>query len=331
MRSRFNLLWLVWVLLAVTACAPIVSATPTPSPTTAGSTLFGVFEGITPCSALTRPLPQIPADTHCEQMIWKFTLYEDPATGSPTTYTLNSAYGVPQPNTPGLSGGGTAVAMEGNWTIVRGIKMDPDAVVYRLNPDDPETVVSFLKISDNILHVLNRDESLMVGNGGWSYSINRTDNRAPIEVEPRPASVPDPPPRPSSPPMPEGSSVLGVFEGRTRCHALVYEFTQIAPDPYCARIKWRLTLYQDQGTGAPTAYLYEGTSTLCAGAWSIVQGIPGDPGAIIYQLELDAGPEPVSFLKVDENHLFLLDRELDFLVGDALFSYTLSRTDNSSQ
>jgi hypothetical protein len=40
---------------------------------------------------------------------------------------------------------------------------------------------------------------------------------------------------------------------------------------------------------------------------------------------------PVSLLKADENHLFFLDRELSLLVGNALFSYTLSRIDTEAK
>lgn len=152
MKSLSNLLLLAGMLLTVTACVTVISQATTPSPVTTDPSIHGVFEGITPCSYLTRPLPQIPADTNCEQMIWKFTLYQDPATGTPTTYTLNSAYGVPQQGTPGLVGGGTAIAMEGSWAIVKGTKLDPAAVVYQLNSDNIQPAVSFLKLDDRPRH-----------------------------------------------------------------------------------------------------------------------------------------------------------------------------------
>jgi hypothetical protein len=124
---------------------------------------------------------------------------------------------------------------------------------------------------------------------------------------------------------------MGVFEGRTPCPDIVFEFTKMAPYPGCMKIKWRLTLYQDQATGAPSTYLYQGATTIREGAWTIVRGTDSDPEAAVYQLHLDNSQKPVSFLKADENHLFLLDRELNFLVGDALFSYTLSRTDEQER
>ena len=68
-----------------------------------------------------------------------------------------------------------------------------------------------------------------------------------------------------------------------------------------------------------------GTSTIREGTWTILQGMQGDPDAVVYQLDLEGSKRPVSFLIADENHLFLLDRDLKLLVGNALFSYTLSR------
>ena len=178
-------------------------------------------------------------------MIWEFTLFQDSATGTPTTYQLDAAYGVPKQNTTGLDKGGTPITMEGKWAMVKGTGADPNAVVYQLNPEDPQMTVSFLKVGEDILHVLHPDMRLMVGNAGWSYTINRTDNRPAPRI-----IVPAEPPSSSTPlvipPMPEGSSVLGVFEGRTPCDKVVFEFTGIPPHEGCFKVKWQLTLYQDQ-------------------------------------------------------------------------------------
>ncbi len=186
MKALFNFLLAAWVLLTVTACATAASQNATPSPVPAGSRIRGVFQGITPCSDLARPLPQIPENSHCEQMIWNIIFYQDLKTGVPTTYTLNSAYGVPQQGTTGLAGGGTAIEMKGRWTIETGTKKNPDAVVYQLNPENPQTTVSFLKISDAMLHVLSSDRTLLVGNGAWSYTLNRTDDRIPTQASEQP-------------------------------------------------------------------------------------------------------------------------------------------------
>ena len=332
MKSRFYLFLRVALLWAVTACAPGGIQTPTNTlpPTPSGSARYAVFEGTTACSSLTRPLPQIPEDTDCELMIWKIILYQDSATGSPTTYVLESTYGPSQPNSLGPAGGGTPISMEGDWDIGKGTKTDPEAQVYQLYSADSQVAVSFMKMSEDILHILNRDKTLMVGNAAWSYTLNRTDNRPPIDMDGPVGSGPEAT-RPPIPTMPPGSSVLGVYEGRSPCHEVVFEILKVAPFPNCLKTKLRVTLYQDQETGAPSGYMVMGTSTVREGTWTILQGTPDDPDAVVYQLHLEGSQEPASFLKADENHLFLLDQDLNLLVGNALFSYTFSRIEKPAQ
>ena len=326
MKPRFNRFLVAAALLAIPACAPGIAQTPTATapPLPAGSSLRGVFEGTTACSAQTRPLPQIPEDTDCELMIWKIILYQDSTTGAPTTYMLESTYGPSQPNSLGPAGGGTPLSMQGTWSIVSGTKADPDAQVYQLHSGDTRVAVSFAKMSDDILHILNSDGTLMLGNAAWSDTLNRTDNRSPL-VRDAPVSSGPEATRPPIPTTPPGSSVLAAYEGRSPCDELVFEMLKVSPFPNCLKLKSRLTLYVDQATGAPSSYMYMGTSTIREGAWTIVEGREGDPDAIVYQLQLENSERPVSFLKADENHLFLLDRDLNLLVGNALFSYTLSR------
>ena len=120
MKHPLNLILSAVLLATVTACANVSTQLPTPistqqmpapSPALVGSELYGVFQANTPCSAQARPLPQIPADVNCEQMKWNLVLYQDPQTGTPTTYQLNSTYGLAKPNTKDLVDGGTPIDM----------------------------------------------------------------------------------------------------------------------------------------------------------------------------------------------------------------------------
>ena len=61
------------------------------------------------------------------------------------------------------------------------------------------------------------------------------------------------------------------------------------------------------------------------GKWSIVKGTKGDPDAEVYQLDTDDQNGFLSFLKVDDNILFFLDKDRELLVGNEHFSYTLNR------
>lgn len=321
-----------FTILTISACANLNSQTSTPSPIPPkGSEIHSIFSGVTPCSAGAGALPQIPPDTDCEQMIWNLVLYHDPQTGTPTTYRLNSAYGLSKPNTNELVDGGTSIVMEGTWAITTGTKNNPYATVYQINPDDPQTAVSFLKVGGNLLHVLNSEKALLVGNGAWSYTLNRMDDQNPLQPVISADTFPEPAVRPPLPPVPIGSSVFGVFDGRTPCHDLIVEFMQTTPFPGCLKIKLRLTLYQDSVTNAPGGFLLIGTSTYREGMWGILLGMDNTPDTVIYQLYADDGQRPVSLLRVDENHLFLLDGDLNLLVGNELFSYTLSRIDPGVQ
>jgi hypothetical protein len=141
------------------------------------SNVMGVFVASTPCSEGTRPLPRIPVKADCEFIIWNLTLYQDPKTSTPTTYKLNYTYGLSQPSTPGFIGGGTKVEMEGKWTIVKGAGSNAGAIVYQLDTDRPNTSISFLKLNENLLHLLDSDKRLMIGNAGFSYTLNKLRNR----------------------------------------------------------------------------------------------------------------------------------------------------------
>jgi hypothetical protein len=332
MRSLVNFLPSFLILISITACTKVNSSAsniPTIPPTIStvektDTEMFGVFEGITPCSSLTTPLPQIPKDSDCEQMIWKIVLYHDAVSGMPTTYELNSAYGLSQPNSNGLAGGGTEVVMTGIWEIIKGNTAYPNAIIYQLNSDQPRDSVSLIKISDDVLHILSEDGMLLVGHGAWSYTLNRTDTH-PYQAISNPGSAPIAQIPLVTPTVSPDSSVLGVFEGRTPCHEIVFKMLGVQAYERCLKIKLKLTLYQD-GAGAPDTYTLQGTSTIQTGTWKITQGTKTNGDAIIYQLYSTESQNPVSWLKIDDNHLFLLDQNTNLLVGNALFSYTLSRT-----
>jgi hypothetical protein len=325
MKFCFRLFPATLTILVLSACAGISLQKPTPTPVPRGPEIRGVFEGNTPCDPGAKSLFQIPADSDCDQMIWSVTFNQDPQTENPTTYVLKTAYGMSKQGTNDLVGGGTSITMEGKWTISTGTKSDADATVYQINPADPARTLSFLKVNENLIHVLSKDNTMLVGNGAWSYTLDRMDNQSPASL--KVVNPPQPPTRPPAPPMPEGSSVFGVFDGRTPCHELVIEFTQNPSPSNCLKVKWRLTLYQDAATRSPSSYLFMGTSNYREGSWTIVQGMDGDPNAVVYQLQVREAQQPISFLRVDENNLFMMDRSMNLLVGNELFSYTLSRNE----
>jgi len=124
-----------------------------------------------------------------------------------------------------------------------------------------------------------------------------------------------------------GPHVYGVFAGRTACQEFMKELNLDA-NPNCIKRKMKIIFYQDPATGKPTTYETKGMGKWSGkGKWFILQGTPNNAGATVFQVELD--PKTSLFLlKGDDNVLFILDRNKNFLLGNAKFSYTLNRTKN---
>lgn len=124
-----------------------------------------------------------------------------------------------------------------------------------------------------------------------------------------------------------GPHVYGVFAGRTACQEFMKELN-LETNPNCIKRKMKIILYQDPATGNPTTYETKGMAKWSGkGKWFILQGTPTNPGATVFQVVLDAKTS-LYLLKGDDNVLFILDRNKNFLVGNEKFSYTLNRAKN---
>jgi hypothetical protein len=280
--------------------------------------LFGVFVGSSPGGESISPLLHIPADLE-PPIQWKLTLYQDPKSQVPAGYKLRCDYTAASSKASAKRGTQSRLEKEGTWRLAKGTKVNPDAVAYEL-----DGLLSLFKVDENILHVLNPDRGLMVGNGGWSFTLNRATA----------AEKPEPPPPANAPevsytlsPLATGPAVYGVFEGRSPCVGIAREL-EIGLDLHRMKAKWRVTLYQNPETKVPTTYKVEGTlhkRSAREGSWAIIHGMEADPTAIVYRLEPAKEEEALFLLKGDDNVLFFLDQKRKPLVGHADFSYTLNR------
>lgn len=306
----------------------ILIATCAPARPSAQSKL-GVFVGTSPCDAVARRPLGIAATADCEMIKWNLTLHQETGTLAPTTYELNFAYGMTQPNTTGFKSGGTKALRKGKWSIAQGTRTDSGLLVYKLDGTRSEESMSFVKLDENLLHLLDADRSLAVGHAGWSYTLSRTEK---LRVPTDPPDPGSPPAQPTSPanlssPGTTASSVLGRFAGRSPCVEVAREMNQTV-EANCIKVKWDLTLYQDAKTLAPTTYKLDGTlyrDQTRKGTWKMIRGISTNPGAVIFQLDPDATQGSLLFLKADDNILYFLDRSRNLLVGNQDFSYTLNR------
>src|SRR5687767_418170 len=132
------------------------------------------FVGTTPCDIRSREfLGSLTTNSPCHSITWHLRLFEDPKTRRPATYTLVANYGLPGRNDPNQIEDGPTVKLEGRWEIDHGHKANPRAAVYRIHGTNVQKSVSLGRVGEHLFHFLNPDKSLMIGNAGWSYTLNR--------------------------------------------------------------------------------------------------------------------------------------------------------------
>lgn len=301
-------------LVLLTACTDVSGSTPEPvvrttqsaareSSDTRSSTsgAGAIYRATTPCDVITRPVPRMAPGARCEMATWNLNLRGD------GRYTLDAAYGLSEPNTLGMRNGGTPVSLAGTWSA------EQDLIT--LATDDPMVAVRLLQVGSDLLHLVGADGRLLVGNGAWSYTLNRVG-----EAGRRTAVVAS---------THDGTSGPGggVFEGRSPCTAEVKPFTQDLV-PGCSRLKWRLTLRLD-ASRQPAEYVsgVVGRSDATKGEWRIRLGLAGFPAAVVYEIRPSGSRQWLALLLVGGNNLFILGEDRQLLVGDENWSYTLSRTD----
>ena len=124
-----------------------------------------------------------------------------------------------------------------------------------------------------------------------------------------------------------GDPIFAVFEGRIPCT----DPEQIG----CEKIKIALVLYHGSKSKAPTTYklarVYvatspEGSRVVVDGALTVTHGTKLDPNATVYRLDASAPREFQAYWAIDQNILFILDKDLNPKVGTAGWSYVLNRT-----
>ena len=139
---------------ASTSTAPgMLSATDSVS---SKDSLFGVFEGRTPCGPIATGFTGFPAQ-NCEKIKWRLTLYRDAVARRPTTWIYD----------------GTRTTRRGTWEIAPVSGADGSRAIYHLNAEGGGRVLSLLSIDESVLLLLDRELKVVAGDASWSYALNR--------------------------------------------------------------------------------------------------------------------------------------------------------------
>jgi hypothetical protein len=248
------------------------------------------FTGSTPANPVIRSFLGMLMSDSVDFIRWKLTIGDD-------KYQLNCNYGIGKPNTNGFYNGG-------KWVQLSGAVKEEKNYFWLQNGNK---TLALAKLNNSLLHLVDIDRSLLAGNGGWSYTLNRipvplvTDEMSFVRKQ---ISLKD----------------SMAFHGRTPC----LEFGEKPKSSNCNKMKWAVVLYADPKTNKPTQYFIRGTVLNHegrTGTWVINES---KDGRVIYSLNTEKG-SPLYFVMPDENVFIITDKQGKLLIGDADFSYTLSR------
>jgi hypothetical protein len=233
---------------------------------------------------------------------------------------------MPIPGSPNHLDAGRELTVSGTWSSSLGAGAHKGRTIYTLTTGGRSLRLALFE--SGVAQMLTADSRLMVGNAGWSYTLNpreRSVARAPRQMEALEAGA-----------GAEASvyrGLAGDFEGRTPCQE-ISKVLNLAVDAGCTKLKWGLKLFEDPATGRPANYELGGTvyrdgelqrATPRTGKWSVLRD--RSSGALIYRLERDEAGNYMLLMRADENVLFFLDQEGNALVGNRSFSYTLNRVE----
>lgn len=265
-----------------------------------------VLVGCTPGDPLIKSVLNIFYKTNVDFIRWNLTL-KSTVTGF-NTFILNLNYGESKPNTLGFKEGGEKLYLEGTYDVSTITEGNLKRTIYQLKCNNSKiNIISFVKLNENLYHLLSPGKKLLVGNGEWSYTLSR---KTPVDSNVLPQLT-----IPSVLLMDTITQI--VYEGRTPCQ-----------DPGCSKIKWRLTLNRDPATLLPTTYVLLRISdkqSEVQGNWSITKGSPSNSEAVIYRLDPENPEKTIALFAADRNVIFFLDKTSQLIIGNGDFSYTLNK------
>ena len=253
-----------------------------------------IYEGSTPAHPDVRKFLGISLTDSIDFIRWKFMMNSN-------QYKLSCQYGLGKAGTSGFVDE-KKVEFSGNLT--------KQGSYYNLQQKDKSFYM--LAINSNLLHLLDKNKTLLIGNGGYSYTLNIN---SPVKTDQ--FNLP-------SKQTPVESSM--AFEGRTPCQELS-TLLALQKGAACDKLKWYIILYMDSLTGKPSHYIKRGTAfrNQAEGKdkWEVLRS---KDGRVIYKLHLEKQNSAIYLLKADNNILLFTDAQGNLLVGDENFSYTLNRT-----
>lgn len=269
-----------------------------------------VYAGCTPGDGEIRQMLNIPANAVVDFIRWNLVLQKD------QRFALNISYGESRPNTLALKPDSIRKTIIGTYTI----DLKPEKAAFRevlgFKAKEGDVQFQLVRVTANLFHFLTGDDQWMVGNGGWSFQLNR---KTPV--------ISDDLFIHSS--LADDTSRLMVFEGRTPCQPIASGHPEMKRSDACFKLKWKLTLHRDPVSKQPTGYSFrkviDNEPRQVEGSWAMRRGTGALNGTVIYTVGTENPETAMSFLVGDDNILIFLDKQMKPYPGNEHFSVALNR------
>jgi hypothetical protein len=147
------------------------------------------YTASTPAGATVRNFLGISLTDSIDFIRWKLKITDS------KEFDLTCSYGISKPNTNGFLDEKKA-ALKGT------VKLSGEILSLNANGK----LMSMQVLNTNIMHLLNPDGTMMVGNGGWSYTLNSINQAPSIEIKLTAKNI--------------NFTDSIVFEGRTPCRGV---------------------------------------------------------------------------------------------------------------
>lgn len=160
MPSRFYLFAMVLLSCANFSC----------SQTSKHLTAAKLFVGSTPADAYIRNTLRVPETDNCEFIKWELNLAD--TSQHPLRFELLARYGKSKPNTNGFEDE-HRIQLKGVYHIEPGTPASSRRRAFLLTSERLSQPIVLMEIDSNLFHLADTGRNMLVGNGGFSYILNR--------------------------------------------------------------------------------------------------------------------------------------------------------------
>jgi hypothetical protein len=264
------------------------------------------FTASTPCDAALKMHLGLDTSTAIDFIRWQ--LSTAPQQAEAGQFELKINYGLVQNNTSGFINGGHHRLYDGQYAI----RTDAQGPVLHLQAQGLK--LQLRQIHPDLLLFLDEGGAVKIGNGGWSYCLNRQPDLPALtdfsEKIPQFSLF-------------ENGQLQATFDGRTPCRE-ISDALDLGLPRSCIKLKWRIIFQQHQ------AHAQAGTFVLkrifrqaeqTSGKWSL----ENQSGNSVIKMQFDGMDKTLHLLQIGEGVLIFSDQQGQPYVGNADFSFGLNR------